>query len=48
MTHLLVKKRLFCTQGDYGLFRCGGPCCRETFDNEMHSAESAKAAQADG
>lgn len=28
------KKRLFYTQGDYGLFQCGGPCCQETFDNE--------------
>lgn len=29
------KKRLFYTQGDYGLFQCSGPCCRETFDNEQ-------------
>ena len=28
------KKCLFYTQGDYGLFQCSGPCCRETFDNE--------------
>ena len=28
------KKRLFYTQGDYGLFQCSGPCCDETFDNE--------------
>ena len=28
------KKRLFYTQGDYGLFQCSEPCCRETFDNE--------------
>ena len=28
------KKRLFYTQGDYGLFQCGEPCCQETFDNE--------------
>ncbi len=28
------KKRLFYTQGDYGLFQCTGPCCNETFDNE--------------
>lgn len=28
------KKRLFYTQGDYGLFQCPTPCCRETFDNE--------------
>ena len=28
------KKRLFYTQGDYGLFQCSEPCCKETFDNE--------------
>ena len=28
------KKRLFYTQGDYGLFQCSQPCCQETFDNE--------------
>ncbi|MCM1115723.1 MAG: Sir2 silent information regulator family NAD-dependent deacetylase [Clostridium sp.] len=28
------KKRLFYTQGDYGLFQCSVPCCQETFDNE--------------
>ena len=28
------KKRLFYTQGDYGLFQCSQPCCNETFDNE--------------
>ena len=28
------KKRLFYTQGDYGLFQCSDPCCQETFDNE--------------
>lgn len=28
------KKRLFYTQGDFGLFQCSKPCCRETFDNE--------------
>lgn len=28
------KKRLFYTQGDYGLFQCSEPCCSETFDNE--------------
>ena len=28
------KKRLFYTQGDYGLFQCSLPCHRETFDNE--------------
>ena len=29
------KKRLFYTQGDYGLFQCSEPCCQETFDNEQ-------------
>lgn len=28
------KKRLFYTQGDYGLFQCSGPCHQETYDNE--------------
>ena len=28
------KKRLFYTQGDYGLFQCSDPCRQETFDNE--------------
>lgn len=28
------KKRLFYTQGDYGLWQCSEPCCNETFDNE--------------
>ena len=28
------KKRLFYTQGDYGLFQCSEPCCNETYDNE--------------
>ena len=27
------KKRLFYTQGDYGLFQCSTPCRQETFDN---------------
>lgn len=29
------KKRLFYTQGNYGLFQCSEPCCQETFDNEV-------------
>lgn len=29
------RKRLFYTQGDYGLFQCSKPCCQETFDNEQ-------------
>ena len=28
------KKRLFYTQGDYGLFQCTEPCCDKTYDNE--------------
>ena len=28
------KKRLFYTQGDYGLFQCSKPCRSETFDNK--------------
>ena len=28
------KKRLFYTQGDYGLFQCNQPCCQKTYDNE--------------
>ena len=27
------KKRLFYTQGDYGLFQCGEPCHDKTYDN---------------
>lgn len=28
------KRRLFYTQGDYGLFQCSEPCCQETWDNK--------------
>ena len=28
------KRRLFYTQGDFGLFQCSEPCCRQTWDNE--------------
>ena len=28
------KKRLFYTQGDFGLFQCSEPCCNLTYDNE--------------
>ncbi len=28
------KKRLFYTQGDYGLFQCGVPCHDKTYENE--------------
>ncbi len=27
------KRRLFYTQGDYGLFQCTKPCCKKTWDN---------------
>lgn len=32
------KRRLFYTQGDYGLFQCSKPCQQETFDNKMPCA----------
>ena len=28
------KRRIFYTQGDYGLFQCTKPCCKQTWDNE--------------
>ena len=28
------KKRLFYTQGDYGLWQCSKACCNKTYDNE--------------
>ena len=36
------KKRLFYTQGDYGLFQCSEPCCQESFDNEAMIREMVK------
>ncbi len=36
------KKRLFYTQGDYGLFQCSTPCYMETFDNETAVREMVK------
>lgn len=36
------KRRLFYTQGDYGLFQCSEPCCQETFDNEEVIREMVK------
>ena len=36
------KKRLFYTQGDYGLFQCSEPCCQETFENEAVVLEMIK------
>ena len=37
------KKRLFYTQGDYGLLQCSGPCCQETVDNEELIVQMVKA-----
>ena len=28
------KRRLFYTQGDYGLWQCSTPCCQRTYDNK--------------
>ncbi len=36
------KKRLFYTQGDYGLFQCSKPCCDKTYDNESVIKEMVK------
>ena len=36
------KKRLFYTQGDYGLFQCSEPCCQETFENEAMIREMVR------
>lgn len=36
------KKRLFYTQGDYGLFQCSKPCCNKTYDNESVIKEMVK------
>lgn len=37
------KRRLFYTQGDYGLFQCSEPCCQETHDNEGAIREMVQA-----
>lgn len=37
------KHRLFYTQGDYGLFQCGRPCHRNTYDNEAVVREMLEA-----
>lgn len=36
------KKRLFYTQGDYGLFQCSEPCCQKTYDNEKAIKQMVK------
>ena len=40
------KKRLFYTQGDYGLFQCSAPCCQETWEN-AHTIQDMLKQQAD-
>ena len=39
------KKRLFYTQGDYGLFQCSVPCHNKTYDNEKAVREMFNAQQ---
>ena len=39
------KKRLFYTQGDYGLFQCSEPCCQETFENEAADPRNGQTAE---
>lgn len=36
------KKRLFYTQGDYGLFQCNKPCHNKTYDNKRTITEMVK------
>lgn len=36
------KKRLYYTQGDYGLFQCSEPCYEKTYDNEELIHEMVK------
>lgn len=36
------KKRLFYTQGDYGLWQCSEPCHRKTYDNEAAVRQMVK------
>jgi NAD-dependent SIR2 family protein deacetylase len=36
------KKRIFYTQGDYGLFQCSEPCCGKTFNNEQAILEMVR------
>ena len=37
------RKRLFYTQGDYGLFQCSKPCHEKTYDNKEIITEMVKA-----
>ena len=41
------KKRLFYTQGDYGLWQCSKPCHQKTYDNE-EAVRQMEARQKDG
>lgn len=36
------KRRLFYTQGDYGLWQCSRPCCQKTYDNEKIVVQMVK------
>lgn len=36
------KRKLFYTQGDYGLWQCSKPCCQETYDNKEKVLEMVK------
>lgn len=36
------ENRLFCTQGNYGLFQCSKPCHNDTYDNEKAVFEMLK------
>jgi NAD-dependent SIR2 family protein deacetylase len=38
-----AKKRMFYTQGDYGLFQCSEPCHESTYDNEEMILNMVKA-----
>lgn len=37
------KKRLFYTQGDYGLWQCSKPCHQETYDNQENVRQMVEA-----
>lgn len=39
------KKRIFCTQGDYGLLQCSTPCHMRTYDNEALIRKMAEVQQ---
>ncbi len=41
------KKRLFYTQGDYGLWQCAGPCHSKTYDNESGCPADGHGAKGD-